>query len=92
MAFQLRDEALERNSRDNISVMVPTPRHKSVCVVRIFPDPFDHFPNSMHRAKTAVEKPDEHLMMMHHLFQMCILQNLLVGVGSAPSPDRATPD
>ena len=25
MAFQLRDEALERNSRDNISVMVPTP-------------------------------------------------------------------
>ena len=70
MAFQLRDEALERNSRDNISVMVPTSRHKSVCVVRIFPDPFDHFPNSMHRAKTAVEKPDEHLMMMHHLFQI----------------------
>ena len=25
VALQLRDEALERNSRDNISVMVPTP-------------------------------------------------------------------
>jgi len=30
--------------------------------------------NTQYKAKTAVEKPDEHLMMMHHLFQMCILQ------------------
>ena len=43
-------------------------RHKSVC---IFPDFF-----VQHKVETAVEKPDEHLMMMHHLFQMCILQTL----------------
>ena len=34
--LQLRDEALERNSRDNISVMVPYSRHESVCI-------FPHF-------------------------------------------------